>query len=70
MKHQSEKYLDHEVFDVSMEDGLVVVPWLCQCNEVFTSSWSQIAMKLNIEISQISMQSEVAFLFGIPLYSH
>ena len=63
-------YLDHEVSDASVEHGVLVVAALGEHQEVLAGARGHVAVQLQVEVPEISVQLHISLLLGIPLYAH
>lgn len=48
-------HLNHEILDASVENGVSVVTTLGQNKEVLTGAGSQVAVELQVQVSQVGV---------------
>lgn len=48
-------HLNHEILDAPVEDGVGVVPALRQDEEVLAGAGRQVAVQLQVEVSQVGV---------------
>ncbi len=62
--------LDHEVSYAAMEDGVTVVAGLSQDKKVLAGAGGNVAVQLQIEVSQAGVQAQIPLLLGLALHTH
>lgn len=67
-KWGKEADLDHEVFDVPMEDDVVVIPVFAVRDEILARSRDQVTVQLDVQIPDRGLHPQVALLLRIPFY--
>lgn len=61
-------HLYHEVFDVTMKDGVCIVASLRKDEEVLASARGKITVQLQVEVAQIGVQPHITLLCGVTLH--